>query len=349
MNTFVDRLVGSLAGEGVISALSYGFRLVTLPHGLLALALLQAVYPSLGSAGSTGDRERFRALIGRGLGTLTLALMPLAAGCLALGEPLVEVVYARGSFDTADVDLTARAVRAYAAVIVLLGWRELLARASSSISRRAGGAARDNARIRPAAVVDVHDRDRHAHGRRHPLRDLGRLARVQGRDEHVLERRPHPVHPTRVATGDHAEGTAHPQGPGDRRGHRRRDDPSGARPLDHQLHLLRDAQPPRAADRPHGASEQARQPPGLDLRRRHAAAGRYHRRLLTHHGAVPGTRVRPEVVAHHRKDVLALIDPVRTNEQALVRGVPDADRRSDDLSHHPASLPRESQRDMRRR
>ena len=114
VNTFVDRLVGSLEGAGTISALSYGFRLLTLPHGLLALALLQAVYPSFGRAASTGERERFRELTGRGLAVLAIALMPLAAACIALREPLVEVVYARGSFDAADVELTARAVAAFA-------------------------------------------------------------------------------------------------------------------------------------------------------------------------------------------------------------------------------------------
>ena len=133
VNTFVDRLVGSLAGEGAISALNYGFRLVALPHGLLALALLQAIYPSLARADAAGDTARFRELTGRGLATLGLALLPFAAGCVALREPLVAVVYGRGEFSAADAALTSEALAFYAGTVVLLGWRELLVRAFYSL------------------------------------------------------------------------------------------------------------------------------------------------------------------------------------------------------------------------
>lgn len=129
VNAITDRLVGSLEGDGVISALNYAFRLIILPHGLLALALLQAVYPALGEAGGRDEPRRLQALLDRGLMTLALALLPLAAGCVALNEPLVATVYGRGEFDAADIDLTAKAVAFYAPVVLLLGWRELLARA----------------------------------------------------------------------------------------------------------------------------------------------------------------------------------------------------------------------------
>lgn len=133
VNTFVDRLVGSLAGDGAISALNYAFRLVVLPHGLLALALLQALYPTLGRSGAAGEHDRFRELTGRGLATLGLALLPFAAAFVALADPLVAVVYERGEFSAADTALTAEALAFYAGAVVLLGWRDLLARAFYSL------------------------------------------------------------------------------------------------------------------------------------------------------------------------------------------------------------------------
>lgn len=129
VNLVVDRLVGSTQVEGTISALNYGFRLVTLPHGLIALALIQAAYPALGSASGAEDRAAFRELIRRSLGTLALLLVPVAAAALVLREPVVELVYGRGSFDAEDVALTADAVAFYALGLFALGWRELLTRA----------------------------------------------------------------------------------------------------------------------------------------------------------------------------------------------------------------------------
>lgn len=41
--TIADRLVGSLEGEGVISALNCGPRLISLPHGLLATGVSDAL------------------------------------------------------------------------------------------------------------------------------------------------------------------------------------------------------------------------------------------------------------------------------------------------------------------
>jgi putative peptidoglycan lipid II flippase len=79
VNLVVDRLVGSTQAEGTISALNYGFRLVTLPHGLIALALIQAAYPALGSASGAEDRQAFRELMRRSLATLALLLVPVAA------------------------------------------------------------------------------------------------------------------------------------------------------------------------------------------------------------------------------------------------------------------------------
>ncbi len=60
LNTLVDRMVGSTLESGAIAALNYAYRLVTLPHGLLVAALLQALYPTLSAAAA--DRTGVPAL-----------------------------------------------------------------------------------------------------------------------------------------------------------------------------------------------------------------------------------------------------------------------------------------------
>ncbi len=96
VNTLVDRLVGSTLDEGAIAALNYAYRLVTLPHGLLVLALLQVLHPALGAVADR--RAEFRALTDRGASVLVAVLVPAAgllAALAALAVPVVTLVSCR--------------------------------------------------------------------------------------------------------------------------------------------------------------------------------------------------------------------------------------------------------------
>jgi putative peptidoglycan lipid II flippase len=54
-NTMVDRAVGSMVGEGTISALSYAWRVISLGETLLVASLLTALYPAFGAAAGSRD------------------------------------------------------------------------------------------------------------------------------------------------------------------------------------------------------------------------------------------------------------------------------------------------------
>ena len=128
VNGFVDRLVGSQQEVGTISALNYAYRLVRLPHALIVLALVQAIYPSLGGALATADQRRFGDLLIKGLQLLTLALAPIAVLMVILAEPLIEFAYGRGNFGQRDTVLTAAALAGYSFGLITLALRELVAR-----------------------------------------------------------------------------------------------------------------------------------------------------------------------------------------------------------------------------
>jgi putative peptidoglycan lipid II flippase len=130
VNTLVDRLVASTQVEGTISALNYGYRLVLLPYGLVAVALLQAMYPALGGSRRLGaPTGELHMLVRSGFGALGLLLVPAAVALLVLRDPLVELAYERGAFDSQSASLTAAAVGGYALGLLFLAWRELIARA----------------------------------------------------------------------------------------------------------------------------------------------------------------------------------------------------------------------------
>lgn len=131
VNTIVDRIVGSGQEEGTIAALNLGYRLLTIPHALLVVAVAQAALPALSAA----DPRAFDRMVQRGVTRLGVVLLPIAALAIALAGPLVALVYARGSFDGADAALAQRAVAGYAVGVAALGLREYLVRCHIALDR----------------------------------------------------------------------------------------------------------------------------------------------------------------------------------------------------------------------
>lgn len=138
VNTLVDRAVGSMAGEGTISALGYAWRLISLGETLLVASLLTALYPAFGAAAGARDLSEMRRLVGRGLATTATVLFPVCGFLLIGAGPLVALIFQRGSFGPGDTARTATAVLWYAPALLALGWRELVTRASYALGDSRG-------------------------------------------------------------------------------------------------------------------------------------------------------------------------------------------------------------------
>jgi len=137
-NTMVDRAVGSMVGEGTISALSYAWRIISLGQTLLVASLLTALYPAFGAAAGSRNLAEMRRLVGRGLSTVATVLMPVWGFLVVCAVPLVALVFEHGSFSPSDTQRTATAMLWYAPALLALGWREMVVRASYAMgdSRR---------------------------------------------------------------------------------------------------------------------------------------------------------------------------------------------------------------------
>lgn len=133
VNTLVDRAVGTLVGPGTISALSYGYRLVRLPHALLVMSLVTALYPSLGAISGRAERPEMRRLVHRGIGVLSVLLAPIVACLIVAGRFVVIVVFGRGDFGPSAVSATTTAVTFFAVGLFALGIRTTLTRAAYAL------------------------------------------------------------------------------------------------------------------------------------------------------------------------------------------------------------------------
>ena len=131
VNSLVDRAVGSTLGDGAITALSYGWRLVNLPETLLIASLLVPLYPALGAA--AGNAPEIRRLVSRGMSVTMTILVPLTLVLMVAALPLVQVAYGRGEFTGGDAEATAVAVLWYAPALVAMGVRQVFVSTSYAI------------------------------------------------------------------------------------------------------------------------------------------------------------------------------------------------------------------------
>lgn len=131
LGTIIDRAVASTQGEGTITALSCSWRIVSLPNILVITSCLAVLYPALGAAAA--NTTELRRLVDRGLGVVTLILLPAIAVLIAAATPVAAMVYGRGNYQPAAVNLTATALAWYAPGLLPLAWREVAARACYAV------------------------------------------------------------------------------------------------------------------------------------------------------------------------------------------------------------------------
>jgi putative peptidoglycan lipid II flippase len=97
--------------------------------GVIGQSVGAAVFPTLSALAAADDMDGFRDRLARALrGVLFLAL-PATVALIALGEPLVQVLYQRGAWTTEDTTATAWALAFYATGIAGFALLEVLSRA----------------------------------------------------------------------------------------------------------------------------------------------------------------------------------------------------------------------------
>jgi putative peptidoglycan lipid II flippase len=113
LNVVMITVLASFLAQGSISYLYYADRLVQFPLGVFGIAVSTAALPSLSSLAASAKMEEFVKTLNSTLGLILFISLPAMAGLIALREPLVEVLFARGAFEGQSVQETAWALVGY--------------------------------------------------------------------------------------------------------------------------------------------------------------------------------------------------------------------------------------------
>ncbi|MEC7383008.1 MAG: murein biosynthesis integral membrane protein MurJ, partial [Cyanobacteriota bacterium] len=127
INVFTDLFFAS-GILGAAAGLGYANLLVQTPLGLISNALLVPLLPTFARLTAQEDRPALVTRIRQGLMLSTASMVPLGAMFVALGTPIVALVYERGAFDAQAASLVSGLLMAYGVGMPAYLARDLLVR-----------------------------------------------------------------------------------------------------------------------------------------------------------------------------------------------------------------------------
>lgn len=102
VSIFVDQVLGSLLGEGSISALNYSEKLFQLPLGLFVAGISIPIFPLLSEQVAARRPDRVNATLAFALRLIAFVIVPASVGLIVLRVPIVALLFQNGDKFTAD-------------------------------------------------------------------------------------------------------------------------------------------------------------------------------------------------------------------------------------------------------
>ena len=129
LTVYVDSsFTGQMPGQGDWTAIVNANRLVQLPLGILATAMLVPMLPRFSELAKENDTKGIKADYKKAFQLLIFLSTPLAALFVALPEPIVAVLFKRGNFTVHSVNLVGEALWWLAPSIMCYLGRDLITR-----------------------------------------------------------------------------------------------------------------------------------------------------------------------------------------------------------------------------
>ena len=119
VNMSVDVIIATLLPAGTAAILYYADRVAQLPLGVIGVAVGPALLPRLSRAVAAaeqgGDANAPNATLNQAISYALVLTLPAAIALIAVGAPIIDVLFRRGAFTAETVIPTAQALAAYAA------------------------------------------------------------------------------------------------------------------------------------------------------------------------------------------------------------------------------------------
>ncbi len=128
LNIVVDKMMASTLPEGNLAALNYAFKVTQLPIALFVGTLVLPLFPLIAESIAKKDNSDAKALLRRSNRLLGILLLPIIGVFILLAEPIIAIIYQRGSFDENSLALTSLALAFYTFMILPFALRDIVTR-----------------------------------------------------------------------------------------------------------------------------------------------------------------------------------------------------------------------------
>jgi putative peptidoglycan lipid II flippase len=129
LNFMVNVIIASGLAEGSLSAINYAWQVMTMPQVVIAQAIAIAALPTFSAQIARGDSHEMRSSLAATLRGVVFLSMPASLGLILLRDPLITLLFRRGSFNEQSVNLVSWALLWYAAGLIGHNVVEILSRA----------------------------------------------------------------------------------------------------------------------------------------------------------------------------------------------------------------------------
>lgn len=133
INVLIDRSLASNVAVGGISALNYANRLNQFVQGLFVMSISTVMYPMISKMAAKKDMEGLKASIIEAINTISILVIPATIGAMVFNREIVKLLFGRGAFDPAALNMTSTALFFYAIGMIGFGLREVLSRGFYSL------------------------------------------------------------------------------------------------------------------------------------------------------------------------------------------------------------------------
>jgi putative peptidoglycan lipid II flippase len=113
VGTLIDRKLADKVSETAAAYMANATTLIQFTLGLVAAAISLAILPTLSRLSTSQDEAGFRRVLGMGLKTVVLIIVPAMVVLAILGRPIIRLMFERGEFTPENTRVTALLLLAY--------------------------------------------------------------------------------------------------------------------------------------------------------------------------------------------------------------------------------------------
>ncbi len=114
--------------SGGVTMLEYANRLYTVMVGVFSFVVTNLIFPKLSKSNASDNSDEANKLLVTSLKSIFIIILPLMAGFIVLGRPIISVIYEHGNFTTDDAFKTGMALSCYSVGMIGFSVNEILSK-----------------------------------------------------------------------------------------------------------------------------------------------------------------------------------------------------------------------------